>query len=227
MSTKRIEQILSIPKSLYVCLRLFHFMDAIKMPILVRYNCKLQSLKGRIKVMGGVKPAMLKVGFGCVGIYDKKYERSILQIDGCIVLRGKATFGHGSRICVTSNGTLSIGDNFNNTAMTAIVCDNNITFGDNVLVSWDTLVMDTDWHAMQRTDTGEIFGCSKPIIIGNNVWLCTRCIILKGGEIADGCIVGASSVVSKHFMTPNTIIVGNPAVEKRHGITRYIERIPQ
>lgn len=165
----------------------------------------------------------MKIGFGNVGIYDKKYERSILQLDGRIVLNGKTTFGHGSRICVTKNGTLSIGDYFVNTAMATIVCDDRITIGSNVLVSWDTLVMDTDWHAVQRTDTKEVCCCRKPIVIGNNVWLCTRCVILKGSEIADGCIIGANSVVSKHFINPNTLIPGNPAAEKRYDITRYIE----
>lgn len=64
-------------------------------------------------------------------------------------LNREVAFGHGSRICATKNGTLSIGKHFINTTITTIVCDNNITFGNNVLVSWDTLVMDTDWQAMQ------------------------------------------------------------------------------
>ena len=36
---------------------------------------------------------------------------------------------------------------------------------------------------------------SKPIIIGNNVWITTNCIILPGTEIGDNAIIGAGSVV--------------------------------
>lgn len=220
----RLEKLFSIPKSLYVCLRLFPLKDAVRLPVLVRWNCSLISLSGKIKIKnGGAKTAMLKIGFGRVGIFDKRYERTLLQIDGLIELHGKAAFGHGSRICVTKNGKLIIGNNFSNTAMMTIVCDEKITIGNNVLTSWNTLVMDTDWHAIQRTDTGEVNSYRKQILIGNNVWLCTRSVILKGSEVADGCIIGANSVVTHRFMIPNTLITGNPAMEKCRNITIYRE----
>lgn len=219
----KLEKLLSIPKSLYVCLRLFPLKDAIKLPIIVRYNCHLLSLKGLINIKGKSKTAMLKLGFGHVGIFDKKYERTVLQIDGRIELKGNASFGHGSRICVTRNGCLTIGDNFCNTAMMTIVCDKQICIGNRVLVSWNTLIMDTDWHIMKDTETNKSYAYCKPINIGDDVWLCTRSVILKGSEIANGCIVGAGSIVTKRFNTPNTLIAGNPAEERRHHITRHIE----
>ncbi len=45
-----IEKILSIPKSLYVSIRLFPLQDALKLPCLVRYNTKILDLNGQIKV---------------------------------------------------------------------------------------------------------------------------------------------------------------------------------
>lgn len=73
---------------------------------------------------------------GCV---DEKYERPIMQIDGTIILNGKVNLGTGCKLCVTKNGTLSIGDNFINIAKATIICDNDIVIGNNVLVSCDTL----------------------------------------------------------------------------------------
>lgn len=48
-----VEKLLSLPKSLYVGFRLFGFKDALRLPILVRYNTKLLSLNGLIKVNQG------------------------------------------------------------------------------------------------------------------------------------------------------------------------------
>jgi len=50
-----------------------------------------------------------------------------------------------------------------------------------------------------------------PIKIGNKVWIGCRTTILKGTAIADGCIVGANSFVSKNFNQKNCMIAGNPA----------------
>lgn len=43
-----LDKILSIPKSLWVCLHFFPFKKAIKLPVLVRYNTICKSLKGSI-----------------------------------------------------------------------------------------------------------------------------------------------------------------------------------
>lgn len=163
---------------------------------------------------------MLKIGFGGVGIFDKRYERSMMQIDGDIVLQGRQfNIGHGSRICVCKGGELVLGDNFCNTAMMTIVCKKRITFGENVLTSWNTLVMDTDWHEVADLNSGKTKPKTKGITIGNNVWLGTRSVILKGSVLPDGCIVGANAVVTKAFNNENTLIAGNPARECRSGVT--------
>lgn len=168
--------------------------------------------------MGGGK-RRLKIGFGNVGIFDKKHERTILQVEGIIAVKDCADIGHGSRICVGERGVLTFGSNFVNTAKGSIVCCNRITFGDDVLTSWETLVMDTDFHAVI-----DINGISRPytypVIIGSSVWICNRAMVLKGAKIADGCIVGACALVAGSFMTPNTLLAGNPASERRYGVTR-------
>ena len=65
--------------------------------------------------------------------------------------------------------------------------------------------MDCDGHSIDgKTDEG------IPIAIGNNVWIGSKSIILKGVKLGDNVIVAAGSVVTKSF-AGNVMIGGNPA----------------
>lgn len=168
---------------------------------------------------------MLSIGFGYVGIYDKKYSRSMLEIKGTVVLNGeKVTLGHGSALSVQQGGTVTFEGDFCNTAEGKIVCQKSITLGNKVLTSWETLIMDTDWHAMKNVQTGEVFPTAKEIVIGDNVWIGTRSVILKGSIVPDGCIVGANSLCTKRFAEERCVIAGNPAKVCKSNVTMAGER---
>jgi acetyltransferase-like isoleucine patch superfamily enzyme len=49
-----------------------------------------------------------------------------------------------------------------------------------------------------------------PIVIGNDVWIGQRAIIMSGVRIGDGSIIGAGSIVTKN-VAPYAIVAGNPA----------------
>ena len=51
---------------------------------------------------------------------------------------------------------------------------------------------------------------SKPVKIGNNVWLGEGVIVMPGVEIGEGCVIGAHSVVNK-TIPAYSIAVGAPA----------------
>ena len=216
-----IERILSIPKSLWVSLHYFPLAEALRLPVCVRYNVILKSLKGSVTV-NSTPPHLgrLSVGFGDVGLYDKRYNRSVLEIYGKVVVNGKASLGTGSVLSVSSKGCVTFGNNFCNTANVQIVCGDRITFGDDVLVSWDTLVMDTDFHKVKNLKTDEVYEETGPIEIGDNVWIGCRAVVLKGSKIPNGCILGTDSVCTKPHETENCVIAGNPAAIRKTGVTR-------
>jgi chloramphenicol O-acetyltransferase type B len=64
-----------------------------------------------------------------------------------------------------------------------------------------------------------------PTVIGNDVWLGYRSIVLGGVSIGDGAVVGAGALVT-HNVDPYTIVAGNPArpVGRRFG-EEIVERL--
>ena len=52
---------------------------------------------------------------------------------------------------------------------------------------------------------------SRPIVIGDRVWLCESCTIMPGVKIGNGAIVGVNSVVTRSI-PEHTLVSGYPAV---------------
>lgn len=78
---------------------------------------------------------------------------------------------------------------------------------------------------------GDVFrlaGNSKPVIIGNDVWIGTNTTILPGNRIGNGAIIGAGAVVTKDV--PDYTIVGGVPARKirdrfRNEISEWLLRI--
>ena len=198
-----------LPKTIYFNFRCLPIKDAIKLPILISPHVCLMDTSGTVKITTPIRFGMVKIGFGEVGIFDPKYSRSIWQVSGNVTFHGTANLGHGSKISVGKTATLYFGDNFVISAESAIVCQKKISFGDDVLLSWDILIMDTDFHRIEKN--GLETNLPKEISIGNHVWIACRCTILKGSSIPDGSIIAARSLVTKNFSTSKSIIGGSPA----------------
>ena len=155
----------SIPKTLRFNFHYFPFATALKLPVVVSHRTYLRELHGKVVLPEKVERAMIKIGFGDVGHYDRKRSRGIWQVSGTVSFGGKASIGHGSKLSV--RGDLKLGAGFNMTAESTIVCAKEITFGDDCLLSWDILVMDTDEHPLynrhgtagRETTRHETAGC--------------------------------------------------------------------
>lgn len=217
MVIKYIEKILSVPKSLYASWRFCPDVSPWRLPLFVRFNTCLRG-NGLIivnKPKTGGKKSRLMVGFGNVGLYIKRFSPAVLEINGKVMVDGRANFGQGAKLCVGKGATLHIGDNVVNTAEARIVCFCKMNIGENALLGWEATIMDTDFHHTENVNTGELSIEKKEVTVGKGVWIGQRATVLKGCRIANNCIVGACAVVTKSFTQENTFLAGNPAVVKK------------
>ena len=197
----------SIPKSIRFNFHYFPFKTAMKMPVVVSHRTYLRELRGKVVIPAEAETGSIRLGFGDVGHYDRKRSRTIWQVSGEVDFKGKASIGHGSKISV--RGKLTLGDKFNITAESTVVCAREITFGDDCLVSWDVLVMDSDEHPVYNKE-GERINEDRPIVVGNHVWIGCKSILLKGAEIPDNSVLAAGTQLRTAFRGEEQIIGGNP-----------------
>ena len=197
----------SIPKTLRFNLHYFPLKTALKLPVIVSHRTCLRELHGKVVLPEKVEMAMIKIGFGDVGHYDRKRSRSIWQVSGTVTFGGKASIGHGSKLSV--RGKLSLGADFNMTAESTIVCAKEIRFGDDCLLSWDILVMDTDEHPLYDKAQQRI-NPDKPIIVGEHVWIGCKCVLLKGAEVPNDTVLAAGTLLKSGFAGEQQVIGGNP-----------------
>jgi maltose O-acetyltransferase len=91
------------------------------------------------------------------------------------------------------------------------LCANEkISIGHGCQIGDQVAIYDCDFHEIDPTTRHLSFGPTCPVVIGNNVWLGSRVIILKGVTIGDNTIIGAMSTVTKSIPS-NCVAAGIPA----------------
>lgn len=201
-------------KTLRINFHYFPLKKAVRSPILVSNRVVLQRLGGGVEIEGKLTTGMLLLGYHNLGGQDKKGDRTVWQVDGLIKIRGKRIdIGRGSKLSI--HGILSLGDHFTITGNTSIICRNNIVFGDDVLISWEVLVMDTDFHTIVNND-GRVLNSDKPIEVSNHVWIGCRCTILKGVRIPPDVVIAAGSIMTGDIEEGRAIYASNQRLLREH-----------
>jgi acetyltransferase-like isoleucine patch superfamily enzyme len=133
-------------------------------------------------------------------------------------------------ILESDEGFIQIGNKCFINGGTDIISRSSIVIGDFVTIAWNVTIYDHDSHSLnhleRRNDieqqllddrAGDFIKnklwsvvSTRPIIIGNDVWIGMNATILKGVTIGVGAIVAAGAVVTKD-VDAWTIVAGNPA----------------
>lgn len=132
----------------------------------------------------------------------KLVKNIFLKCGSNIIVKRQAYFGTGNEVVVGDRSRL--GEN--------LKAESDLILGHDVLIGPDVVMMSSG-HAFHRLDipiNQQGAPPRRPIVIGNDVWIGTRVIILPGIQVGDHAIIGAGSVVTKN-VPPLAIVAGNPA----------------
>lgn len=146
-----------------------------------------------------------------------RYPKAVLELGKDITINSSFfsnLLGLYQRTIIVARGTgkIRIGDGAGISGAT-IYAREEIILGRNVLVGANTKIVDNDFHPLEaearNANDFSKLQC-RPVHIGDNAFIGCNCLILKGTELGDGCVVGAGSVVCGKFPA-GAIIAGNPA----------------
>jgi maltose O-acetyltransferase len=110
----------------------------------------------------------------------------------------------------TLESEITIGENSwlnNNTGLCAV---QSIRIGNQCRIGELVAIMDADFHEIDPALRNRGVGTVKPVTIGNNVWIGSRAMILKGANIGDNSVIAAMSVVTSNIPA-NCVAAGVPA----------------
>lgn len=214
----------NILKTIWFNFRMFPLTSALRLPVYLFGEVTFRYLrKGSFVIHSPLFPGMITIGReGCYVANAKPHCQ--WTVKGTIEFSGPVRFGGGSYVTVAKNAVLRIGSRGTYIGSNSnIICFDSITIGDKVDFAWECQVIDTSFHYITFVDNPDkIAPLTKPVVIGDRVWIGNRTTVSKGAVIPSDSIVASNSLVNKDFSAigPNHLLAGCPAIVKSSGIYR-------
>lgn len=148
-------------------------------------------------------------------------NRSILKLLGVKIGKNLKTLPITT---IENPKNIQIGDNAWISKNVALYANSGIIIGDDVIIAKDVSIISGDHGHSDKSKKINQQGMRKdaqPIIIGNDVWIGEKAVILKMVKVGDGCVIGAGSIVTKD-VPPYSVVAGNPAkiIKQRMGVKK-------
>lgn len=165
-------------------------------------HCALDIAKTADVEIGGL------VSFNQKRTRGSKGEFRLLVEDGATLTFGKghSYFKYDSDVQVFKGAQLLIGRCSTNIGL-KIVCAEKIVIGNDVHIGRDVWIRDNNGGHYVIVKG---YKDKAPVIIGDNVWICSNVSITKGVTIGEGAIISSNSVVTTNIPA-HCIASGNPA----------------
>jgi len=175
-------------------------------------------MKGSVEIAGPLRTGMVRVGAAEIGIYDMKHNRPVWENAGKVVFEGNAVIKYGAKIIVGEAGKLKLGNNFRISSGSSVICYKSIEVGDDCRISWDSQIIDTDFHRVFDQKSNHV-NPDKDVKLGNNCWIGNHCLVQKGTLLANMVVLSSNSMINSIINSSNVILAGCPAKVIRDSIT--------
>lgn len=164
-------------------------------------------IRGKFLIKGKGK---VTIGNHCVFVsFGYQLNQIVAQDPSAGVTIGNSCFFNATTLSIEGKGQIEVGDNayFNGPFITAT--SSSITFKKQCLVS-DARIVDTDFHSIEiNRRNPDVKSKTKPVFVGENVWIGSQSMILKGVTIGNNSVIGAMTVV-RQSVPDNVVVIGNP-----------------
>jgi len=220
---KRIKFYLSVNwiKTVYFNFKMFPIHQAKKLPVYFYGKVKFASLKGRVVIEAPLKKGM--IGFG--QLYEMSTRSagiSELFLEGKLIFNGHTQFGKDYLVYIKKGASCEFGHMASIASNGKIICVNKIKLGDFARLGSESQIIDTNFHQMSNTITGEKYAISAPINIGSYNYIGNRVSIMSKTKTPNYCTIASNSLCNKDYSEDknNILLGGIPAILLKKDITR-------
>lgn len=137
-----------------------------------------------------------------------------IRIGEDVSIGNRQTWVVGMGVC--DSARLTIGDGTTINYQTTISVAKAVSIGKHCLFAGELKIFDNNSHPLDHVSRrdpggGQISeGDASPVVIEDDVWIGTQCIIMKGVRIGARSVIAAGSVVTKD-VPADSVAAGNPA----------------
>jgi acetyltransferase-like isoleucine patch superfamily enzyme len=134
---------------------------------------------------------------------------------GLIGERGKIAIGNRVTLfgwLISDGGKITIGNNTVIHGKTVIRSMKSVTVGSHCDIGGEVYIQDHNSMSidyLERRKLGGKVSC-KAVVIGDDIWIGRRAMVMKGVTIGDRAIIAAGAVVT-HDVPADSVAAGNPA----------------
>ncbi|NRT17051.1 acetyltransferase-like isoleucine patch superfamily enzyme [Flavobacterium sp. 28A] len=209
------------PKTLYFNFKKFPYRIAKKLPVFFYGKVKFTDISGEVEIAAPIRKGM--IGFG------QPYEMNTLHkgiaeisLIGKLVFKGHLQFGKDYFIYIGKGAYCEFGHMASMASNAKLIAIESVILGDFARFGSESQIMDTNFHQMIDTSTGERYKVTEPVVIGNYNYIGNRVSVMPGAQTPNYCTVASNSVCNKDFskLEENILLAGMPAKLIRNMISR-------
>jgi acetyltransferase-like isoleucine patch superfamily enzyme len=164
-------------------------------------------------------PANVRLGEGARISGPQAFKRFMSRREVAVTL-GARSHADGAHFAIGTGGCVSIGEDcYLNDCF--LLVEEEVRIGNHVMIGWGATIADSDFHpiapAERMKDAIALAEgrarpriVSKPVVVGDDVYIGPACSILKGVTIGAGAFIEPGSVVTRD-VPAGAHVRGNPA----------------